>query len=92
MSNFAAISAAQKTEDLAKPRVPAAAVVGAGVAPLGVDGAGVVNVGAPVVGAGVGASVPAVKLRPAGKKPPECISAVWSSTVEQRIQCKTVQV
>jgi hypothetical protein len=65
MSNFAAMSATLRQEDQAKLRVPAAAVVGAGV-----DGAGVLAVGGPVVGAGVGGAVPATKLRPFGKNPP----------------------
>jgi hypothetical protein len=72
MSSLAAMRAALKTEDQAKPIVPAAAVVGAGVAPRGVEGAGGVAVGGAVVGACVGAAVPAVRLRPAGKKPPVC--------------------
>jgi hypothetical protein len=76
MSNFAAMSAALKTEDQAKLREPAAAVVSADV-----DGVGVLAVGGPVVGAGVGGAVPATKLRPFGKKPPVKCSVTW------QVQC-----
>jgi hypothetical protein len=75
MSNFAAMSAALKTEDQAKLREPAAAVVGADV-----DGAGVLAVGGAVVGACVGGAVPATRLMPSGKKPPVKCSVKCSAT------------